>query len=134
MGLYLNSPNTPSWRGVQLKHRNNFAFTFDLLLHLVADIPFVGLTPGGQSGNFWIHPRMMTWKKVAVGYSKILLQNSTEETEKNHEDLQYIWTPVIRSRSDSSDVRCTWLPLSTIISCNGFSYRKIYAFRIDPKL
>jgi hypothetical protein len=25
--LYLHSPNTPSWRGVQLKHRGNFTFT-----------------------------------------------------------------------------------------------------------
>jgi hypothetical protein len=24
--LYLHSPNTPSWRGVQLKHRDNFTF------------------------------------------------------------------------------------------------------------
>jgi hypothetical protein len=27
MELYLHSPNTPSWRGAQLKHRNNFTFT-----------------------------------------------------------------------------------------------------------
>jgi hypothetical protein len=26
--LYLHSPNTPSWRGAQLKSRDNFAFTF----------------------------------------------------------------------------------------------------------
>jgi hypothetical protein len=26
--LYLHSPNTPSWRGTQLKHRDNFTFTF----------------------------------------------------------------------------------------------------------
>jgi hypothetical protein len=26
--LYLYSPNTPSWRGAQLKHRDNFTFTF----------------------------------------------------------------------------------------------------------
>jgi len=26
--LYLQSPNTPSWRGAQLKHRDNFTFTF----------------------------------------------------------------------------------------------------------
>jgi hypothetical protein len=26
--LYLHSPNTPSWRGVQLKHRDSFTFTF----------------------------------------------------------------------------------------------------------
>jgi hypothetical protein len=25
--LYLHSPNTPSWRGAQLKHRDNFTFT-----------------------------------------------------------------------------------------------------------
>jgi hypothetical protein len=32
--LYLQSPNTPSWRGAQLKekHRNNFTFTFKLIL------------------------------------------------------------------------------------------------------
>jgi hypothetical protein len=28
--LYLHSPNTPSWRGAQLKHRDNFTFTFTL--------------------------------------------------------------------------------------------------------
>jgi hypothetical protein len=26
--LYLHSPNTPSWRGAHLKHRDNFTFTF----------------------------------------------------------------------------------------------------------
>jgi hypothetical protein len=26
--LYRHSPNTPSWRGAQLKHRDNFTFTF----------------------------------------------------------------------------------------------------------
>jgi hypothetical protein len=29
--LYLHSPNTPSWRGAQLKHRDNFTFTFYLI-------------------------------------------------------------------------------------------------------
>jgi hypothetical protein len=28
--LYLHSPNTFSWRGAQLKHRDNFSFTFTL--------------------------------------------------------------------------------------------------------
>jgi hypothetical protein len=28
VALYLHSPNTPSWRGAQLKHRDNFTFTF----------------------------------------------------------------------------------------------------------
>jgi hypothetical protein len=26
--LYLHSPNAPSWRGAQLKHRGNFTVTF----------------------------------------------------------------------------------------------------------
>jgi hypothetical protein len=26
--LYLHSPNTPSWRGAQREHRDNFTFTF----------------------------------------------------------------------------------------------------------
>jgi hypothetical protein len=29
--LYLYSPNMPSWHGAQLKHRDNFTFTFTLL-------------------------------------------------------------------------------------------------------
>jgi hypothetical protein len=28
MELYLHSLNTPSWHGAQLKHRDNFTFTF----------------------------------------------------------------------------------------------------------
>jgi hypothetical protein len=28
VALYIHSPNTPSWRGVKLKHRDNFTFTF----------------------------------------------------------------------------------------------------------
>jgi hypothetical protein len=32
--LYLHSPNTPSWRGSQLKHRDNFTFTY-LLTYLL---------------------------------------------------------------------------------------------------
>jgi hypothetical protein len=30
MELYLHSPNTPSWRGGQLKHRDSFTFIFYL--------------------------------------------------------------------------------------------------------
>jgi hypothetical protein len=28
VGLYLHSPNTPSWHGAQLKHGDNFTSTF----------------------------------------------------------------------------------------------------------
>jgi len=31
MEIYLHSPNTPSWRGAQLKHRGNFTLTSALL-------------------------------------------------------------------------------------------------------
>jgi len=27
-------------------------------LHLVAAVPFAVLSPGGQFGNFWVHPRI----------------------------------------------------------------------------
>jgi hypothetical protein len=30
VALYFHSPNTPSWRGTQLKHRDNFTFTLSL--------------------------------------------------------------------------------------------------------
>jgi hypothetical protein len=30
--LYFHSPNTPSWRGAQLKHGGNFTFTFTFTL------------------------------------------------------------------------------------------------------
>jgi hypothetical protein len=30
-GAIPSLPNTPSWRGAQLKHRDNFTFTFALL-------------------------------------------------------------------------------------------------------
>jgi len=31
-GIYFHSPNTPSWRGVQSKHRDNFTFYKERLL------------------------------------------------------------------------------------------------------
>jgi hypothetical protein len=33
--LYLHSPNTPSWRGAQLKHRDNFIFLTFMMCGLV---------------------------------------------------------------------------------------------------
>jgi hypothetical protein len=33
--LCLHSPNTPSWRGAYLKHRDNFAFTFTFLSYII---------------------------------------------------------------------------------------------------
>jgi hypothetical protein len=34
--LYLHSPSTPSWLGAQLKHRDNFTFTFTYNLFLAS--------------------------------------------------------------------------------------------------
>jgi hypothetical protein len=33
--LYLHSSNTPSWRGAQLKHRDNFTFTFTFTFNFI---------------------------------------------------------------------------------------------------
>jgi hypothetical protein len=33
--LYLHSPNMPTWRSAQLKHRENFTFTFNWHIHLM---------------------------------------------------------------------------------------------------
>jgi ribosomal protein L13 len=33
--LYLHSPNTPSWRGAHLKHKDNFTFTLYVVERLV---------------------------------------------------------------------------------------------------
>jgi hypothetical protein len=38
MELYLHSPNTPSWRGAQLKHRDNFIFTWTLIFSFLKRI------------------------------------------------------------------------------------------------
>jgi hypothetical protein len=32
--LHLHSPNTPSWRGAQLKHRDNFYLLLTLVIYL----------------------------------------------------------------------------------------------------
>jgi hypothetical protein len=41
--LYLHFPNTPSWRGDQLKHRDNFTFTFTIHLKSALD-PTLNIT------------------------------------------------------------------------------------------
>jgi hypothetical protein len=50
--LYLHSPNTPSWRGSQLKHRDNFAFTFTI--YVDSEVP--GALPQrmfGRGNDAW---------------------------------------------------------------------------------
>jgi hypothetical protein len=36
--LYLHSPNTPSWRGAQLKHRDNFTLPFTFTFYVLTDV------------------------------------------------------------------------------------------------
>jgi hypothetical protein len=36
-------PNTPSWRGVQLKHGDNFTFTFYLLIWCQSNVMWVSI-------------------------------------------------------------------------------------------
>jgi hypothetical protein len=38
--LYLHSPNTPSWRGAQGEHRDNFTFYLYLYLYLASKTTF----------------------------------------------------------------------------------------------
>jgi hypothetical protein len=47
--LYLHFPNTPSWRGAQLKHRNNFTFYLYYLLIGKPD----GQRPFGRPRRRW---------------------------------------------------------------------------------
>jgi hypothetical protein len=49
--LYLHSPNTPSWRGVQLKHRDNFTLHVKKkcrLEHLLTGKDLAGLQVRGK--------------------------------------------------------------------------------------
>jgi hypothetical protein len=52
--LYLHSPNTPSWRGAQLKHRDNFTFTL-LYFTLWDDNIRIDLRETGWEGVDWMH-------------------------------------------------------------------------------
>jgi hypothetical protein len=43
MELYLHSSNTPPWRGVQLKHRNNSTRSWPYLLWVASALRFVAV-------------------------------------------------------------------------------------------
>jgi hypothetical protein len=53
--LYLHSPNTPSWCGAQLKHRDNFIFTFTFNLSFHSA---VGLCIMHSTRNFYCAPTL----------------------------------------------------------------------------
>jgi hypothetical protein len=76
--IYLHSPNTPSWRGAQLKHRDSFTFTFTF---------YVQTWPGREDDhsptsvdeveNGWnysstlLYVFMAAWKFVNVYYKAV---------------------------------------------------------------
>jgi hypothetical protein len=45
--LYLHSPNMPSWRGAQLKHRGNFTFTFFIRKIVSEGVDLIRLAQNG---------------------------------------------------------------------------------------
>jgi len=48
-------------------------------LHLVPDsLPFAVLAPGGQSGNFWIHPRITRTFILLLAYKKAFMFDDVE--------------------------------------------------------
>jgi hypothetical protein len=51
--LYLHSPNTPSWRGTQLKHGDNFT----VYLHLYVSVVSSSCVLNIQQVFQWTHPR-----------------------------------------------------------------------------
>jgi hypothetical protein len=48
--LYIHSPNTPSWRGAQLKHRENFTFIIIIII-ITGSLP-----PGTSLLEPMVHP------------------------------------------------------------------------------
>jgi hypothetical protein len=38
---YLHSPNTPPWRGAQLKSRDNFTFTFTIYIQTILGVDVI---------------------------------------------------------------------------------------------
>jgi hypothetical protein len=73
--LYLHSPNTPSWRGAQLQHRDNFTFTIrDFQIKLVFNIQSSeveeGFTSESRSGSagfeYWLESDHLQWQSVLV--------------------------------------------------------------------
>jgi hypothetical protein len=81
--LYLHSPNTPPWRGAQLKHRDNFTFTF-ILSRWTERLIWRYLTPVRMSspklaGGFWCsllwEIEMTNWiTNLLTPWNRVLLE------------------------------------------------------------
>jgi hypothetical protein len=61
--LYLHSPNTPSWRGAQLKQRDYFTFTFTFTFYSLPYIYGTEIKCKNRVKNTgWGQNRMKSWK------------------------------------------------------------------------
>jgi hypothetical protein len=56
-------------------------------LHLVAEraVPFAVLAPGGQSGNFWLHPRALSCVWSPSNGTAVSYHCQVDRTEGNTE-------------------------------------------------
>jgi hypothetical protein len=93
--LYLHSPNTSSWRGAHLKHRDNFTFTLLLLLF----------------PNTWIFPRFQrTYSNPSWFPCTFLIEYSKAKLKSN----DYNASPCFKSfwmRNESDG----FLPMQTLL-------------------
>jgi hypothetical protein len=68
MELYLHSPTTPPWRGAQLKHKDNFTFTFKNIIAL----------SGEWTLNPWNQGHQLDWKLKETVHRRELLWSFPE--------------------------------------------------------
>jgi hypothetical protein len=75
--LYLHSLNTPPWRGAQLKHRDNFTFSFIYIL----DLKYViyGHT-GSQPATRWVTAKVKRLKRRRKQRKKKVDKKGNEES------------------------------------------------------
>jgi hypothetical protein len=62
--LYLHSRNTPSWRGAQLKHRDNFTFTFTIRFINCIDHTVSMMKSGEEAGAEYFKIRIVCLKEL----------------------------------------------------------------------
>jgi hypothetical protein len=69
--LYLHSPNTPSWRGAQLKHRENLTFlrftTMYLRVRSICDLFHSNLRFANKFALCWNCTESVQWLEWALG-------------------------------------------------------------------
>jgi hypothetical protein len=69
---YLHSPNSPSWRGAQLKHRDNFTFTFTCSMQLVNKFTLLHLPASSYCTLLHLFPLLGCEQVTLSGFSFVL--------------------------------------------------------------